>query len=145
MSTLKLRTLVLGFAILLAATLSARAGTIVIPSYFTNYVLKASTSTNSGDTGLTTNAAYACIPIATITDITEAAAHSTTGDVRLLVYAIVEQYYTQYTALGTNATTRLLAFREAGYVASSATNISETVTHTLQTLRSISGGTIRGE
>ena len=122
----------------LFAALTATAGDNVITNYFPGYVYVPATSTNSGTTGLTVSNAYVCIPAALLSlSATEAA--TATGDVRAVVYAVNQQFYVAREAK-TNQTATTIT-RGTTYAAS-GTNVNETVTHILRTIRRFGSPTL---
>ena len=109
----------------------ARAGDNVITNYFPGYVYVPAAFTNAGTTGLTVSNAYLCIPAALL-DVTATEAATATGDVRAVVYAFNQQFYTARQA-STNQTVTTIT-RGTAYAAS-GTNVLETVTHIIRTIR----------
>jgi hypothetical protein len=109
----------------------ARGGDNVITNYFPGYVYVPASSTNSGTTGLTVSNAYLCIPAALLS-VTATEAATATGDVRAVVYALNQQFYTARQA-STNQTVTTIT-RGTAYAAS-GTNVLETVTHIIRTIR----------
>ena len=123
---------------ILAIALTATAGDNVISNYFPGYVYVPATSTNSGTTGLTVSNAYVCIPAALLSlSATEAA--TATGDVRAVVYSLNQQFYAAREAK-TNQTVTTIT-RGTTYAAS-GTNVNETVTHILRTIRRFGSPTL---
>ncbi len=118
-------------AIATIASLPAHAGDNVISNYFPGYVYVPASSTNSGTTGLTVSNAYLCIPAALLS-VTATEAATATGDVRAVVYAFNQQFYTARQA-STNQTVTTIT-RGTAYAAS-GTNVLETVTHIIRTIR----------
>ena len=116
---------------ILFATLTAQAGDNVITNYFPGYVYVPDSMTNAGDTGLSVSNAYICFPAALLT-ITATEAATATGDVRAVVYDVVQQFYTAREAK-TNQTATTIT-RGTTYAAS-GTNVNETVTHIIRTIR----------
>jgi hypothetical protein len=123
---------------LLFAALTAQAGDNVISNYFAGYVYVPASMTNAGNTGLTVSNAYICIPAALLSlSATEAA--TATGDVRAVVYAVNQQFYTAREAK-TNQTATTIT-RGTTYAAS-GTNVNETVTHIIRTIRQFASPTL---
>jgi hypothetical protein len=122
-------------AIIVAAIIltgaAARAGDNVISNYYPGYVYVPATCTNAGTTGLTVSNAYLCIP-ATLLDVTATEAATATGDVRAVVYGFNQQFYTARQASSNQTVTTIT--RGAAYAAS-GTNVLETVTHIIRTIR----------
>ena len=129
-------------AIILALTLPAvaLAGNNVITNYFAGYKYVPGTFTNAGDTGLSTNDAYLCFPLSILSANVSAtqAAHAT-GDVRAVVYAIAQEFY-ESRAVTTNPTATTITRGET--YAASGSNVNETVTHILKTLRRFGSSTL---
>ena len=125
-----MKTTLATLAILFAA-LTARGADNVITNYFPGYVYVPTSMTNAGDTGLTVSNAYICFPAALLT-ITATEAATATGDVRAVVYDVVQQFYTAREAK-TNQTATTIT-RGTTYAAS-GTNVNETVTHIIRTIR----------
>lgn len=126
---------------LVLASMTARAADIVITNYFSGYVLVPSSCTNAGATGLSVSNAYACFPIATLQYVTEAqAAGTTNGDVRALMYAVVEHYYQGLDA-STNAPESQTIERGLS-ITDSGTNIDSVVRHAITTKRRINTSSI---
>ena len=123
-------------AALLAAAIigPATAGTNdYISGYYTGYVYVPASMTNAGDTGLTVSNAYICIPAALLSlSATEAA--TSTGDVRAVLYSINQQYYTAWAAKAAAVRGASVPTRDTRYAAS-GTNVLETVTHVIKTIR----------
>jgi hypothetical protein len=122
----------------LAIALTATAGDNVITNYFPGYVYVPTSMTNAGDTGLTVSNAYLCIP-ASLLSITATEAATATGDVRAVVYAFNQQFYTARQA-STNQTVTTIT-RGTTYAAS-GTNVNETVTHIIRTIRRFGSPTL---
>jgi hypothetical protein len=133
-----MRRILLTAAVLLA--MNARAGDNVTTNYYTGYkYVAAAEGTNTvDDIGLSTNTAYVCFPLATLTGLTETQAASTTGDVRAVVFYLLEAFCTARAA-STNATATTID-RAAAY-ATSGSNITESVVHSVKSQRTISAGT----
>jgi hypothetical protein len=125
-----MKTTLATLAILFAA-MTAPAGDNVITNYFPGYVYVPDSMTNAGDTGLIVSNAYICFPAALLT-ITATEAATATGDVRAVVYDVVQQFYTAREA-NTNQTATSIT-RGTTYAAS-GTNVNETVTHIIRTIR----------
>jgi hypothetical protein len=123
---------------ILAIALTATAGDNVISNYYPGYVYVPASMTNAGNTGLTVSNAYICIPAALLSlSATEAA--TATGDVRAVVYSLNQRFYVAREAK-TNQTATTIA-RGTTYAAS-GTNVNETVTHILRTIRRFSSPTL---
>ena len=122
----------------LFAALTATAGDNVISNYFPGYVYVPDSMTNAGDTGLIVSNAYICFPAALLT-ITATEAATSTGDVRAVVYDVVQQFYTARAAI-TNPTATTIT-RGTTYAAS-GTNVNETVTHIIRTIRRFGSPTL---
>lgn len=129
-----MKRLIATFAAVLLATAPAFAGAHAITNYYSGYKYVPA-STNAGSTGLATNTAYVCIPLATLSQMTAAQASSTgaTSDVRALLYAIGEEYNDGYDSTVANTTT---IDRKTTYTTSGAT-VTEYVTHILQARRTV--------
>jgi hypothetical protein len=96
----------------------------------------ASAFTNAGDTGLSPSNAYACIPVATLTALTEAqAAGNTNGDIRAFVYALVDHVYNRLEA-STNAPANM-TIEKAMAVQQNGTNIDTVIQHNATTKRRV--------
>jgi hypothetical protein len=129
-----MKRLILAAMLILAA--QARGADVVITNYFTGYVLVPSTCTNAGATGLSVSNAYACFPVTPLQYVTEAlAAGTTNGDVRALMYALVEHYY-QGLSTNTNAPENQTIERGLA-IQSNSTNIDSVVRHAITTKRRI--------
>jgi hypothetical protein len=125
--------------VLLAAGI-AHAGDNVTTNYYTGYkYVAAAEGTNTvDDIGLATNTAYVCFPLATLTGLSETQAASTTGDVRAVVFYLLETFNTSRAA-STNATATTID-RAAAYT-TIGSNITESVVHSVKSQRTISAGT----
>jgi hypothetical protein len=124
------------FAVLLAC--ASLAGDNVITNYFPGYVYVPNTFTNAGSTGLTVSNAYLCIP-ASLLSVTATEAATATGDVRAVVYGFNQRFYTAREAK-TNQTVTTIT-RGTTYAAS-GTNVNETVTHIIRTVRQFGSATL---
>ena len=127
-------------AILALAILATtgRAADEVITNYFAGYIYVPTTMTNAGNTGLTVSNAYICFPAALLSlSATEAA--TATGDVRAVMYAINQQFYTTREAKTNKSATAIT--RGVTY-AQSGTNVNETVTHVIRTIRQFGSATL---
>ena len=93
------RTLVIA-ALALFAMIGHAAPITVITNYFPSYVCTTSGWQTVEESGLSTNTAYVCIPLSSLPALTAAQAVATGAgsDVRMLLYAINDAAYTQYTA-----------------------------------------------
>jgi len=104
------------------------------------YVAAAAATNTVTDIGLATNTAYVCIPVASLTDCTEAKASTTTNsDVRAVIYGIAQTYFLAYDA-STNKTPSAIT-RAVDYSAS-GTNTQEAITHVLRTYRILGAGSL---
>lgn len=120
-------------AILALAAGIARADAItVITNYFPGYVAVTSGWETVENSGLSTNTAYVCIPLATLSALsaTQAEASSTNSDVRALMYAINDQMYTAYAA---TASTNRPANAEVAKASAIYSATELLVQHTLKT------------
>ncbi len=123
-------------AVVLAA-LGAARGDVAPTTYLDGYVLVPATTADAGDTGLTVATAYVCIPLSLLSDeiqaggLTAAKANATTGDIRTVMYAIMNRYWYELSskALVSSTLTKVNELTSEGYSA------YEWVTHTFKTKR----------
>ena len=88
-----------------------------------NYVLVPSTFADAGDTGLTTGKDYICLRVDDLDALTEAQANATTGSVKQIIYAIMDQFHTWRDALATaDAPAKLTMRQMASGSATTGTN-----------------------
>ena len=124
-------------AIAILATTS-RAADEVITNYFAGYVYVPASMTNAGDTGLPVSNAFICFPAALLSlSATEAA--TATGDVRAIMYSINQHFYATREAKTNKSATAIT--RGVTY-APSGTNVNETVTHVIRTIRQFGSATL---
>jgi len=126
---------ILGF-VLIAATGPEKGPT----NYWANYVLIPSDTADVGDVPIESNTAYIAIAVGDLSELTEAqAAHNTTtGDVRQITYAILEQYYDVREAqVQTNKLTKQ-TLTEGTALSDSTTIMVEQMLTTYQTIGSFS-------
>jgi hypothetical protein len=123
-------------ALILAALVASSAlGGEVITNYFPGYVYAPSSFTNAGDTGLSTNDSYLCFPLSGFSNAVSATqADDATGDVRAVVYAFAQRFYESRSAMTNSDRSATTIARGVAYSAS-GTNVAETVTHVIKTLR----------
>jgi hypothetical protein len=121
-----------GFGLMFARLASADTAP---GTYFEGYVYVGA-STNAGNTGLATNTPYLCFPLATLTNIVQAggltaANAATNGDVRAIMYSLVNAYWYGLTlsALENSTCSKTNVLTSDGYSA------TEWVTHTFRTKR----------
>ena len=105
----------------------------VITNYFAGYIYVPASMTNAGDTGLTVSNAYLCIP-GSLLGVTATEAATATGDVRAVMYSINQQYQAAWAAKSAGNRSASTPTRGTTYAAS-GTNVLETVTHVLKTIR----------
>jgi hypothetical protein len=84
---------------------------------------------DAGDTGLVVSNAYLAIPASVLSGVDT----NTYTDVRAVMYAIAQRYYVAWDA-STNQSPSA-ATRSSYYAATTASNVTETVIHTLKTIR----------
>ena len=90
--------------------------------WLSGYVLVPDSFADAGDTGLNTSKAYICIPIdnseavgAGLGNLTEAEANGSSGDVRKVIYELLESMYQWYNGIATGSTpSKLTVTRSAG-------------------------------
>jgi hypothetical protein len=123
-------------AILAATAIGALAADNAPTNYFSGYRFVGA-ATNAGDTGLATNTPYIAVPVASLTGLTTNQAAGG-GDVRAVVYGFAQAFYTAREA-STNQTPT--AITRATSYAVNGTNIEETVTHVLRSVRTIGSAT----
>lgn len=117
--------------LMLVAAVTAEPIT-VITNYFPGYICTTSGWQTVSESGLSTNVVYACFPISALPAATAAALAptGTASDVRILLYAINDAAYTNYTAL---ASTNRPANMTLGKNAAGIGITGYTVIHSLQT------------
>lgn len=101
---------------------------VAITNWIAGYRYVTATNAATGTTGLPTNTAFVCIPLAGLTLTTNQADHAA-GDWRALVYALNELFYSAYAAeAATNRPAKLVM--EEAVSATSRTNL--TVEYTIR-------------
>jgi hypothetical protein len=131
-------------AMVAMVALQTGAAEITITNYVAGYVCVPSTFTNAGNTGLSPSNAYACIPVKTLTALTETqAAGNTNGDIRAFMYALVDHVYGRLDA-ATNAPANLTIVK-AMAVQQNGTNIDTVIQHTVTTKRRVGTSSIPAE
>lgn len=133
-----MRSRAMAFCVACCLASVAVAGDNTITNCFPGYVYVPASMTNAGDTGLTVSNAYLCIP-ASLLSITATEAATATGDVRAVVYGFNQRFYTAREA-ATNKTATTIT-RATAY-AQSGTNVHETVTHIIRTVRQFGSATL---
>jgi hypothetical protein len=137
MRTIRRLALILAIA---AVPVAGRAADEVITNYFAGYVFVPATSTNSGTTGLTVSNAYLCFPLSILSaNVSTSQAATAAGDVRAVMYALNQEFYASR-SLSTNKSASVIA-RAADYT-TSGTNVLETVTHVLKTIRQLTAAAL---
>ena len=124
---------------LLTAALCARAADNVTTNYFPGYQYIPGTNTDVGTTAIATGTAYVVFPLAGLTDLTEAQASETAGDVRAVMYGILQTYYAAYTA-STNKSQSTATLTQ-GY-STSTTNVYLDTTHSILTRKILGAGAL---
>ena len=134
-----MRAAVLAAAIFAAGIVFGGEGENTPTNYFVGYIYTGS-FTNAGTTGLSTSQEYVCIPRGILSaNLTDAQANATTGDIRAIIYSIVQRFYEAREA-STNQTATTIS-RGTAYNAST-TNVNETVTHIIKTVRRLGSATL---
>ena len=124
-------------AAILIMTGAAHAADNVITNYF-DYKFIPASYTNAGDTGLSTGTAYCVFSVNGLTDLTTNTAAEADGDVRALVYGLLQTFWAAREA-STNQTQTTIG-RGAAYE-SSGTNVTETIIHSVKSTRTIGTAT----
>ena len=132
----RLTTILLFF---LGSVANVMAGANAPTNYFAGYVNVNATNAGTVEAGLVTNVGYIAIPISTLTDLATNQASASTGDVRAVVYGFAQAFYIAYQA-STNKTATEPS-RAAGYLATTPSNIQETVIHQFKSVRTIGSAT----
>jgi len=132
-------------AVLAAVLLAGKAEAIdvTITNWIPNYQYIASTNSNVGTTGIETNTAYVCFPLTDISLATNDAAEAS-GDIRELIYRLVEYWHGQFeAAASTNRPTKLLISESGTYVG--GTNSQLTIGHVFQSALGLPGMNVLDE
>ena len=125
--------------VVLGAVAARAEAEMAITNWVSGYQYVAGTNTDTGTTGLPTNTAFVCIPMAVL-NLTTNQADEAGGDWRALVYAVNEQFYVAYAA-STNPPAKLVM--QESVSATSRTNL--TVEYKIRTTLVCSALTIEGE
>lgn len=130
----------IGLAAGLLCGTAARAADNVPTNYFAGYqfVAPALATNTVTDMGIATNVAYVLLPVTTLTDLTTNQAAEATGDIRAIIYGILQAFYVSYTA-STNKTPSSID-RSTAY-ASDGTNTTETTVHSVRSARTVGSST----
>ena len=85
---------------------------------------------NAGDTGLTTGKAYICFDVADLDALTEAQSVSATGSCKQIIFALTKRFYDWYANPPSTVAPAKLVI---GQVATTATGLTETLRHYIET------------
>lgn len=140
-----MRKLLACWIVLVALEAVCGAAETTITNYIDGYVCVSSTFTNAGDTGLSVSNAYIAIPVDSLAAITETQAGAdSSGDIRVLLYAITEHVYNGLEAEGTNAPANLTVGKGLS-IQANGTNTDAVVRHTVTTILRIGTTSIPAE
>ena len=126
-----MKKLTLAFLLL---SLPALGADNVPTNYLPGYVYCTATNAGAVEIGLVTNTAYVAIPLASFAELTAGQANASTGDVRAVVFGFTRCFYTNYTA-NTNKTPTTIS--QSSAFSESSGNVTERITHVIQSLRAV--------
>lgn len=106
-----------------------------------SYFLIPSSNTNFLDQGLVTGKVYVVFALTNLVDLTAGQAHSTTGDVRAVMYGILERYYETWTATASTNQSQSSVTRTPQYDHSGSTNLVRII-HAVRTTYQLGTGTL---
>jgi hypothetical protein len=143
---MKIKTTLLTVAVaaLAASTVIAEDQPMWPQTVFSGYRLVSATSTNAGDTGLTSGVAYVCFAMPCLTNqvesggLTEVQA-SPTGVVWQVMYSICQRFYTSWLANNAFYTNYCTVSRSATWTDTGAAAAEGQVIHALRIKRTATG------